>query len=159
MAARRSHPGMPPPACVWAHLAPCTFCGSFISARLICHGGAARYCFLGEFSALVANKCLSFEDALKLVYKRALAMQKACEINPSTMAVIENNFLDIVNPLSWSNLDLVGHGGWSRCGLRRGTKLRIDLVFGTPRTSLAWNSRHLSGNWRGLDRRRWRLRW
>lgn len=43
---------------------------------------------LGEFSALVANKTLSFEDGLKLVYKRALAMQKACEINPSTMAAI-----------------------------------------------------------------------
>lgn len=43
---------------------------------------------LGEFSALVANKALSFEDGLKLVYKRALAMQKACEINPSTMAAI-----------------------------------------------------------------------
>ena len=45
---------------------------------------------LGEFSALVANKTLLFEDALKLVYKRALAMQKACEINPSTMAAILN---------------------------------------------------------------------
>lgn len=43
---------------------------------------------LGEFSALVANGTLSFEDGLKLVYKRALAMQKACEINPSTMAAI-----------------------------------------------------------------------
>jgi [acyl-carrier-protein] S-malonyltransferase len=43
---------------------------------------------LGEFSALVANKTLSFEDGLNLVYKRALAMQKACEINPSTMAAI-----------------------------------------------------------------------
>ncbi len=43
---------------------------------------------LGEFSALVANKALSFEDGLQLVYKRALAMQKACEINPSTMAAI-----------------------------------------------------------------------
>lgn len=43
---------------------------------------------LGEFSALVANKTLSFEDALRLVYKRALAMQRACEINPSTMAAI-----------------------------------------------------------------------
>jgi len=43
---------------------------------------------LGEFSALVANKTLSFEDALGLVYKRALAMQRACEINPSTMAAI-----------------------------------------------------------------------
>jgi [acyl-carrier-protein] S-malonyltransferase len=43
---------------------------------------------LGEFSALVANQCLSFEDGLKLVFKRALAMQHACEINPSTMAAI-----------------------------------------------------------------------
>lgn len=43
---------------------------------------------LGEFSALVAAKAISFEDGLKLVYKRALAMQKACEANPSTMAAI-----------------------------------------------------------------------
>lgn len=43
---------------------------------------------LGEFSALVANRSLSFQDALKLVYKRAMAMQRACEINPSTMAAI-----------------------------------------------------------------------
>ena len=43
---------------------------------------------LGEFSALVANKTLSFEDALVLVSKRALAMQKACEIQASTMAAI-----------------------------------------------------------------------
>jgi len=43
---------------------------------------------LGEFSALVANMTLTFEDGLGLVYKRALAMQKACEINPSTMAAI-----------------------------------------------------------------------
>lgn len=45
---------------------------------------------LGEFSSLVANKTLSFESALKLVYQRALAMQKACEIKPSTMAAILN---------------------------------------------------------------------
>ncbi|MEO8109605.1 MAG: ACP S-malonyltransferase [Ginsengibacter sp.] len=43
---------------------------------------------LGEFSALVANECLSFEDALMLVSARAKAMQKACEINPSSMAAI-----------------------------------------------------------------------
>lgn len=43
---------------------------------------------LGEFSALVANRTLKFEDALKLVYARAMAMQKACEITPSTMAAI-----------------------------------------------------------------------
>lgn len=45
---------------------------------------------LGEFSALVANEALSFEDGLKLVSKRALAMQKACEIKPSTMAAVLN---------------------------------------------------------------------
>ncbi len=43
---------------------------------------------LGEFSALVAAKAMSFEDGLMLVYKRALAMQKACEQQPSTMAAI-----------------------------------------------------------------------
>ena len=43
---------------------------------------------LGEFSALVVNGTLSFEDGLKLVSKRALAMQKACEITPSTMAAV-----------------------------------------------------------------------
>ena len=43
---------------------------------------------LGEFSALVANKVLTFEDGLKLVAKRANAMQKACEIQPGTMAAV-----------------------------------------------------------------------
>ena len=45
---------------------------------------------LGEFSALVANGSLSFADGLLLVSKRALAMQKACEIKPSTMAAVLN---------------------------------------------------------------------
>ena len=52
---------------------------------------------LGEISALVANKALSFEDGLTLVYKRALAMQKACEMQPSTMAAIiglEDNVIE-----------------------------------------------------------------
>ncbi|MDP5141013.1 MAG: ACP S-malonyltransferase [Spirosomaceae bacterium] len=43
---------------------------------------------LGEFSALVAAKALSFEDGLRLVSQRADAMQRACEINPSTMAAV-----------------------------------------------------------------------
>ena len=43
---------------------------------------------LGEFTALVANNVLSFEDAFKLVNIRAAAMQKACELNPSTMAAV-----------------------------------------------------------------------
>ncbi|GEM56157.1 [acyl-carrier-protein] S-malonyltransferase [Flavobacterium branchiophilum NBRC 15030 = ATCC 35035] len=45
---------------------------------------------LGEFSALVANGVLSFEDGLQLVFKRAMAMQKACEMEPSTMAAVLN---------------------------------------------------------------------
>jgi len=51
---------------------------------------------LGEFSALVAAKALSFEDGLKLVYARAMAMQKACEAEPSTMAAILGLDDDIV---------------------------------------------------------------
>lgn len=43
---------------------------------------------LGEFSALVAAKALTFEDGLKLVYARAMAMQRACEMEPSTMAAV-----------------------------------------------------------------------
>lgn len=57
--------------------------GSFIPDMTAGHS-------LGEFSALVANKTLSFEDALTLVSKRAMAMQKACEAHPSTMAAILN---------------------------------------------------------------------
>ncbi|MEO6348512.1 MAG: ACP S-malonyltransferase [Aquaticitalea sp.] len=54
---------------------------------------------LGEFSALVANGTLSFEDGLKLVSKRALAMQKACELQPSTMAAVlglEDNIVEAI---------------------------------------------------------------
>ncbi len=51
---------------------------------------------LGEFSALVVNGTLSFEDALVLVSKRAIAMQKACEITPSTMAAVLGLADDVV---------------------------------------------------------------
>jgi [acyl-carrier-protein] S-malonyltransferase len=51
---------------------------------------------LGEFSALVANNTLTFEDGLRLVSKRALAMQKACELQPSTMAAVLGLDDDIV---------------------------------------------------------------
>ncbi|MDD2385940.1 MAG: ACP S-malonyltransferase [Bacteroidales bacterium] len=54
---------------------------------------------LGEFSALVAAGALSFEDGLRLVYKRALAMQKACEVNPSSMAAILNLEADIIDEI------------------------------------------------------------
>jgi [acyl-carrier-protein] S-malonyltransferase len=54
---------------------------------------------LGEFSALVANKTLSFEDGLKLVSQRALAMQEACEVEPSTMAAILGLEDDVVEKI------------------------------------------------------------
>jgi [acyl-carrier-protein] S-malonyltransferase len=59
---------------------------------------------LGEFSALVASGALNFTDALMLVYKRAMAMQKACEQNPSTMAAVlgleDAKVEEIVNGIS-----------------------------------------------------------
>ncbi|GAA4799764.1 ACP S-malonyltransferase [Litoribaculum gwangyangense] len=54
---------------------------------------------LGEFSALVANGVLNFEDGLKLVSQRALAMQKACELQPSTMAAVLGLDDDIVEKI------------------------------------------------------------
>ena len=54
---------------------------------------------LGEFSALVANKTLSFEDGLRLVSQRAQAMQKACEMQPSTMAAILGLEDDVVEKI------------------------------------------------------------
>ncbi len=70
---------------------PAVFLHSVISA--LCMGEAFKPEMvaghsLGEFSALVANGALNFEDGLKLVYARAMAMQKACEAHPSTMAAI-----------------------------------------------------------------------
>ena len=70
---------------------PAVFLHSVISA--LCMGDAFKPEMvaghsLGEFSALVAAECLTFEDGLKLVYMRAMAMQKACELAPSTMAAI-----------------------------------------------------------------------
>lgn len=70
---------------------PAVFLHSVISA--LCMGDSFKPSMtaghsLGEFSALVAAGALSFEDGLKLVYARAMAMQKACEKQPSTMAAI-----------------------------------------------------------------------
>lgn len=70
---------------------PAVFLHSVISA--ICAGENVRFDMvgghsLGELSALVVAKALTFEDGLKLVYARAMAMQKACEKKPSTMAAI-----------------------------------------------------------------------
>ena len=70
---------------------PAVFLHSVISA--MCMGDDFKPAMtaghsLGEFSALVAADALSFEDGLRLVYARAMAMQKACEAAPSTMAAI-----------------------------------------------------------------------
>lgn len=62
---------------------------------------------LGEFSALVANKTLSFEDGLKLVYERALAMQEACDNNPSGMAAVLGLDDDVVEEVCHSITDEV----------------------------------------------------
>ena len=62
---------------------------------------------LGEFSALVANGTLTFEDGLTLVSKRAMAMQKACEIAPSTMAAIVGLADDVVEEVCSSIDDIV----------------------------------------------------
>lgn len=61
---------------------------------------------LGEFSSLVTNKALSFEDGLSLVSKRALAMQKACDIELSTMAAIIGLNEEVVNEVC-ENIDKV----------------------------------------------------
>ena len=62
---------------------------------------------LGEFSALVANQTLTFEDGLKLVSQRAMAMQKACDANPGTMAAIINLDDDIIRKICDSIDDVV----------------------------------------------------
>ena len=69
---------------------PAIFIHSVASVKSIDGTGAQMVAghSLGEFSALVANGVLSFEDGLKLVSERALAMQEACDINPSSMAAI-----------------------------------------------------------------------
>lgn len=109
---------------------------------------------LGEFSALVANKTLSFEDGLRLVSKRAIAMQKACEIEPSTMAAVlgmededvENilkNVDDIVVPANYNSPgQLVISGSISgvekacklfeEAGAKRVIPLKVGGAFHSP---------------------------
>ncbi|VAW26307.1 Malonyl CoA-acyl carrier protein transacylase [hydrothermal vent metagenome] len=109
---------------------------------------------LGEFSALVANGTLSFEDGLKLVAKRAEAMQKACEAEPSTMAailgleddIVENickNIQDIVVPANYNSPgQLVISGSVNgveqaiqKCkeaGAKRALMLKVGGAFHSP---------------------------
>ena len=109
---------------------------------------------LGEFSALVANGTLSFEDGLRLVHARALAMQKACEANPSTMAAIlglpdetvENVLADIDDVVVTANYNCPGQivisgtmqGIATACeklkaaGAKRALPLKVGGAFHSP---------------------------
>ncbi len=109
---------------------------------------------LGEFSALVANGALSFEDGLKLVSQRADAMQKACEIEPSTMAAVLGledekteeicaSIDDVVVPANYNtNGQIVISGSISgidkaiekltEAGAKRAIKLNVGGAFHSP---------------------------
>jgi len=116
---------------------------------------------LGEFSALVSNKTLSFEDGLRLVYKRAMAMQKACEVEPSTMAAILgldddvcektlNSIDEIVVPANYNSPgQLVISGSikgveiacekFTELGARRVVPLKVGGAFHSPLMEPAGN--------------------
>ncbi len=109
---------------------------------------------LGEFSALVANGTLSFDDGLKLVYQRAMAMQEACEIEPSTMAAIIGLDDDIVEKVCTEIDDIVVAANYNtpgqivisgsipgidkaieklnELGARRALKLNVGGAFHSP---------------------------
>jgi [acyl-carrier-protein] S-malonyltransferase len=109
---------------------------------------------LGEFSALTAAGALSFEDGLRLVSKRALAMQKACEMNPSTMAAIlgvENEIVEevcagidkVVVPANYNSIGQIvisgSHEGIDEAiarltekGAKRAMKLQVGGAFHSP---------------------------
>lgn len=109
---------------------------------------------LGEFSALVAAGALSFEEGLKLVYARAKAMQKACEITPSTMAAVLNlpnekveeicaSIDDVVAPANYNCPGQVVISGTMtgidaacplllEAGARRAMKLKVGGAFHSP---------------------------
>jgi [acyl-carrier-protein] S-malonyltransferase len=109
---------------------------------------------LGEFSALVANGTLTFEDGLRLVSKRAQAMQKACEINPSTMAAILgmddekveeicSSIDEIVVPANYNSIGQIVISGSNKgidlaiekltaAGAKRAIKLNVGGAFHSP---------------------------
>lgn len=109
---------------------------------------------LGEFSALVANGALAFEDGLKLVFKRAMAMQKACEAEPSTMAAIMGmqdeeveqvckDIDDIVVPANYNSPGQIVISGSNtgidkaveilqEKGAKRALKLKVGGAFHSP---------------------------
>jgi [acyl-carrier-protein] S-malonyltransferase len=88
---------------------------------------------LGEFSALVASKALSFEDGLQLVAKRALAMQKACEKTPSTMAAVIGADDRVVEEVCTSISEIVVPANYNSPGqiVISGTNEGIDKAIET----------------------------
>ena len=86
---------------------------------------------LGEFSALVAAGALTFEDGLKLVYARAMAMQKACEAHPSTMAAIialpDEKVEEICKQVSDEGGELM-----KAAGAKRALPLKVGGAFHSP---------------------------
>jgi [acyl-carrier-protein] S-malonyltransferase len=97
---------------------------------------------LGEFSALVANKTLTFEDGLVLVSKRAIAMQKACEKTPSTMAAILGiddmiveevctSIKEVVVPANYNSPGQIVISG-SNEGIDKALKLSVGGAFHSP---------------------------
>jgi len=135
---------------------PSIFLHSVILARTISDFQPAMVAghSLGEFSALVANGVLSFEDGLKLVFQRALAMQKACEAEPSTMAAIlglDEKIIDdvcrqineIVVPANYNSPEQVVISGsvkgidlaiaeLTAKGAKRAIKLNVGGAFHSP---------------------------
>jgi [acyl-carrier-protein] S-malonyltransferase len=135
---------------------PSIFLHSVILARTISDFQPAMVAghSLGEFSALAANGALSFEDGLNLVFQRALAMQKACEAEPSTMAAIlglDEKIIDdvcrqineIVVPANYNSPEQVVISGsvkgidlaiaeLTAKGAKRAIKLNVGGAFHSP---------------------------
>jgi [acyl-carrier-protein] S-malonyltransferase len=86
---------------------------------------------LGEFSALVASGVLNFEDGLKLVYKRAMAMQKACEANPSGMAAVLNLDADVIDKVCSEINEIVVAANYNSTGqvVISGTNKGIEIAM------------------------------
>ncbi|MBN2348932.1 MAG: ACP S-malonyltransferase [Bacteroidales bacterium] len=136
---------------------PAIFLHSVILAKTLgedFHPEMAAGHSLGEFSALVAAEAISFEDGLLLVSKRALAMQKACELNPSAMAailglddeIVENickEIPEIVVPANYNSPGQIVISGsvegidraiekLNAAGAKRAIKLNVGGAFHSP---------------------------